>query len=332
MINTTDDNRLNQLTDWVKKLFPDEPFSITVASSDASFRRYFRLHTVNDTYILMDAPPEHENISSFINIDEFLAKFDVAVPHIFHKDEDNGFLMLSDLGDISFLKALAHGNSDTLYRAAIDELVKMQQSRPQEATAGLPLYDEKKLRDEMSLFPDWFLGRHLSIKAPESLSIIYDFLIEEIKQQPVCFVHRDYHSRNLMVCNDKSLGIIDFQDAVIGPISYDLVSLLKDCYIQWPYEQQQSWLEYYKSVAIEAKLLNYEESHHLQRWFDMTGLQRHLKVLGIFCRLNYRDGKANYLNDLPLTLQYVFDVCERYEALAPLYEFMSNTPEIVAIK
>lgn len=332
MIKTTDDNRLNQLTDWVKQIFPNEEFNITVASSDASFRRYFRLHTADNTYILMDAPPEHEDITSFIHVDVFLAKFNVSVPHIFHKDDDNGFLMLSDLGDVSFLKALAVADSNTLYRGAIDELIKMQRSIPDETMITLPLYDEKKLRNEMSLFPDWFLDRHLSLKTPETLKQVYDFLIEEIKQQPQCFVHRDYHSRNLMVCEDDSLGIIDFQDAVVGPISYDLVSLLKDCYIKWPTEQQLAWLDYYKSQAIKAKLLTDVESNNFQRWFDMTGLQRHLKVLGIFCRLNYRDGKSNYLNDLPLTLHYVFDVCERYEELAPLYQFLINTPEIMAIK
>ena len=330
MKNAINDARLNQLTTWVEKLFPDDHLNITVASSDASFRRYFRLKQNESSYIVMDAPPEHEDISSFIKIDEFLAQYDVAVPHIYAKDEDNGYLLLSDFGDTSFLKSLTSANADNLYRKAIDELISMQKTHP--ANTSLPDYDETKLRDEMSLFPDWFLSRHLDLKVPKILTAVYDFLIDEIQQQPSCFVHRDYHSRNLMVCADNTLGIIDFQDAVVGPITYDLVSLLKDCYIQWPAEQQQNWLNYYKEQAINNKLITQSQGKDLQRWFDLTGLQRHLKVLGIFCRLNYRDGKANYLNDLPLTLHYVLEVCERYKELEALYEFLTRTPQIMAIK
>ncbi len=330
MNNAINDIRLKQLTDWVKSQFPTDKLNITVASSDASFRRYFRLEKNNDTVILMDAPPEHEDINSFIIVDEFLADYNVAVPHIYAKDETHGFLILSDFGDVSFLKALAHSDADTLYREAIDELVKMQMTNT--TTISLPAYTEAKLLEEMSLFADWFLNKHLSIQAPDILSSVYDFLIKEITQQPLCFVHRDYHSRNLMVCDKNKLGIIDFQDAVVGPITYDLVSLLKDCYIQWSDEQQQAWFNYYKEQAIKNELLTSTESNNLQRWFDMTGLQRHLKVLGIFCRLNYRDGKANYLNDLPLTLHYVLEVCKRYDELLPLYRFLSSTPEIMAIK
>lgn len=330
MKNVTNDARFDQLKSWVEKLFPDDRLTITVASSDASFRRYFRLKQNDNSYIVMDAPPEHEDISSFINVDEFLSQYDVAVPHLYAKDEDNGYLLLSDFGDTSFLKALRTADADELYRKAIDELVAMQMTNTTNTT--LPDYDEAKLREEMSLFPDWFLTRHLSLQAPKMLTAVYDFLIDEIKKQPNCFVHRDYHSRNLMVCADNTLGIIDFQDAVIGPITYDLVSLLKDCYIQWPAEQQQKWLNYYKEQAINNKLITASQGNDLQRWFDLTGLQRHLKVLGIFCRLNYRDGKANYLNDLPLTLHYVLEVCERYKELETLYEFLTSTPEIMAIK
>jgi N-acetylmuramate 1-kinase len=330
MKNATNDARLNQLTTWLEKLFPDDHLNITVASSDASFRRYFRLKQNDSSYIVMDAPPEHEDISSFIKVDEFLAQYNVAVPHIYAKDEDKGYLLLSDFGDTSFLKSLTSANADNLYPKAIDELVAMQKTNP--ANTSLPDYDETKLRDEISLFPDWFLSRHLDLKAPQTLTTVYDFIIDEIQQQPNCFVHRDYHSRNLMVCADNTLGIIDFQDAVIGPITYDLVSLLKDCYIQWPAEQQQKWLNYYKEQAINNKLITRSQGNDLQRWFDLTGLQRHLKVLGIFCRLNYRDGKANYLNDLPLTLHYVLEVCERYKELEALYEFLTHTPEIMAIK
>lgn len=330
MKNVTNDARFDQLKSWVEKLFPDDRLTITVASSDASFRRYFRLKQNDNSYIVMDAPPEHEDISSFINVDEFLSQYDVAVPHLYAKDEDNGYLLLSDFGDTSFLNALRTADADELYRKAIDELVAMQMTNTTNTT--LPDYDEVKLRDEMSLFPDWFLTRHLSLQAPKMLTAAYDFLIDEIKKQPSCFVHRDYHSRNLMVCADNTLGIIDFQDAVIGPITYDLVSLLKDCYIQWPAEQQQKWLNYYIEQAINNKLITVSQGDDLQRWFDLTGLQRHLKVLGIFCRLNYRDGKANYLNDLPLTLHYVLEVCERYKELETLYEFLTSTPEIMAIK
>lgn len=329
-IDSDTDPRLWQLNEWLTAVLPYSEFSLDVASSDASFRRYFRVRQHGHSHIVMDAPPEHEDLVPFVTIAEFLGRFDIHVPKILAKNLDQGFLLLSDLGNTSYLSALSKDNADKLYQAAMDEIIKMQSASLD--GIALPLYDRDKLKQEMDLFPEWFLGRHLSLTVPDCLETVFDLLIDNALKQPHYFVHRDYHSRNLMLGDNGEVGVIDFQDAVIGPASYDLVSLLRDCYIQWPEDKLDQWIAYYLQHAQQQGLLADVQTSQFKRWFDLMGLQRHLKVLGIFCRLNYRDNKAGYMQDLPLTLQYVLRVTAQYPELADLHQFLTQTPDIMAVK
>ncbi|MEC9314428.1 MAG: phosphotransferase [Pseudomonadota bacterium] len=324
------DPRLWQVNEWLTAILPYSEFNLEVASSDASFRRYFRVHQHDHSRIVMDAPPEHEDIDSFVRIAEFLSSTGTHVPRIFAKNLEQGFLLLSDLGNTSYLSALNEQSADALYRAAIDEIIKMQLAPT--ADIELASYDDEKLLAELRLFPDWFIQKHLSLTPPPELNAVFELLIANASEQPQYFVHRDYHSRNLMLGADNEVGVIDFQDAVIGPVTYDLVSLLRDCYIEWPQNKLDNWLNYYFEQAVENQLLTGDNRSEFIRWFDLMGLQRHLKVLGIFCRLNYRDGKAGYMNDLPLTLKYVLQVTVRYPELAPLHQYLTQSPEVMAIR
>jgi hypothetical protein len=324
------DPRLWQVNEWLTAILPYSEFNLEVASSDASFRRYFRVHQHDHSRIVMDAPPEHEDIDSFVRIAEFLSSTGTHVPRIFAKNLEQGFLLLSDLGNTSYLSALNEQSADALYRAAIDEIIKMQLAPT--AAIELASYDDEKLLAELRLFPDWFIQKHLSLTPPPELNAVFELLIANASEQPRYFVHRDYHSRNLMLGADNEVGVIDFQDAVIGPVTYDLVSLLRDCYIEWPQNKLDNWLNYYFEQAVENQLLTGHNRSEFIRWFDLMGLQRHLKVLGIFCRLNYRDGKAGYMNDLPLTLKYVLQVTARYPELAPLHQYLTQSPEVMAIR
>ena len=317
-----EDQRYLQIKQWLHGIFADAAFSLTPASSDASFRRYFRVTTNDNSWIVMDAPPAHEDIKSFITIARLLAEHDLPVPLIHQQDLNNGFLLLSDFGNTAFLSVLNENSAPELYRQAIDCIIKMQSiTKP----ADLPAYDEKLLGNELALFDNWFLKRHLDLDKPAFIDDLYAFLINEARQQPQVLVHRDYHSRNLMLLADGSPGIIDFQDAVWGPVSYDLVSLLRDVYIQWPQNLVRQLLSYYHQQAIKHGIINDEVTiPQLQRWFDLMGLQRHLKILGIFCRLNYRDNKPNYLNDLALTLNYIYEVCPRYPELQKLQNYLQQ--------
>lgn len=328
-IDFNTDPRLWQINEWLTAVLPYSEFSLEVASSDASFRRYFRVLQHDHSWIVMDAPPQHEDIIPFVTIAEFLLQFDIHVPRIFAKNLEQGFLLLTDLGSRSYLSALNDSTADALYKAAIDEIVKMQLAPVYDI--AVPEYNRERLQTEMDLFPTWFLQHHLSLEAPDCLTDVFELLLDNALEQPQYFVHRDYHSRNLMLGQNQEVGIIDFQDAVIGAASYDLVSLLKDCYIEWPAEQCQHWLNYYLEQAQQHGLMTSVSFEQLERWFDLMGLQRHLKVLGIFCRLNYRDGKAGYMNDLPLTLKYVLEVSARYPELNELHQFLTQSPTIMAI-
>ncbi|MDH5766859.1 MAG: phosphotransferase [Gammaproteobacteria bacterium] len=314
------DPRLEQLNNWLSKELAIQDYTIEPASADASFRRYFRISSNNETWIAMDAPPDKEDCQPFVHIATMIENTGVQAPHIFHWNTEQGFMLLSDLGNQPYLNSLSDKTADKLYKEAMDALYKMQTIRN-----GLADYDTTLLQFEMSLFEDWYLNRHLQITLDSGLQLslksIFDLLVDNALQQPRVFVHRDYHSRNLMITHTDNPGVIDFQDAVMGAITYDLVSLLKDCYIAWPRQQLIKWLNYFR---INNPLTNNIDEDIFIRWFDLMGLQRHLKVLGIFSRLNYRDNKANYLNDLPLTLAYVIDVCQRYEDLAPLLDLFSS--------
>lgn len=323
-------SRLEQIHEWLKTVFSSTNYTIEAASSDASFRRYFRVTEQSSTYILMDAPPEKEDTSAFINVGTFLYDHGIHVPKIYARDTNAGFLLLSDFGHQPYLDQLNEQTADHLYKAAIDSLIKMQCCSTQ--IINLPTYNQTLLQQEMNLFPDWFLNKHLNIPTPDFLQTIFNRLTASALAQAQVFVHRDYHSRNLMHTTENSPGIIDFQDAVIGPISYDLVSLLRDCYIAWPDEKVQGWIEYYFAMAQQQGLLADITIEQFTQWFDWMGLQRHIKVLGIFCRLNYRDKKENYMNDLPLTLAYVRKISAKYPEFSELSLFLQHQTQIVAIQ
>jgi aminoglycoside/choline kinase family phosphotransferase len=316
-------DRLTQLQQWLDRLTANTYIDLQPASADASFRQYFRVTNKleNKSYIIMDAPPEKENCHPFIQVTDLIRGVQVNAPEIIALNMKQGFLMLDDLGNRPYLDFLNEDTAEDLYIDAIDALVKMQT-----IDAILPKYNARLLQIEMNLFETWYLNRHLDIQLnksqQESLSSVFNILIDNAQQQPQVFVHRDYHSRNLMITDNNSPGVIDYQDAVIGPITYDLVSLFKDCYIEWPGEKIEHWLDLYLARLAPARFI---EKQTLIRWFDLMGVQRHLKVLGIFARLNYRDGKAQYLDDLPLTLKYILDTCELYSELQPLQQLLEET-------
>lgn len=325
------DLRETRMRTWLAHVLNDETLHITAASSDASFRRYFRVTKNQKSFIVMDAPPELEDSKPFINVCNILQQAGVSVPEILHADLDSGFLLLTDFGQEHFLGAFGPDNTQRLYADALDALLAIQRHGD---STSLPPYDETLLMFEMSLFGDWFLGRHLGANlrgaATEVLEQTCRFLCHSALEQPQVFVHRDYHSRNLMVLPRGNPGIIDFQDAVCGPITYDLVSLLRDVYVKWPEERVTAWLEdYYQRLKhygfVQAKRAEF------YRWFDLMGVQRHLKVAGIFCRLYYRDGKAGYLRDIPLTLDYLMTVCARFEELSALHALLLDLDVATAL-
>ena len=321
---TTDSlSRESQLEDWLKSVDEYDLADVRPASADASFRRYFRVtdRCSGQTFIVMDAPPDKEDCRPFVHITTLLRNANVNAPAIISKDLDRGLLLLADLGDRQYLDYLNEDTCNKLYSDAIGALVNMQGIQDH-----LPEYNRARLHDEMALFEPWYLNEHLKVELDSQqkfvLAGIFDLLIDSALQQPRVFVHRDYHSRNLMLVDQCNPGVIDYQDAVIGPLTYDLVSLFKDCYIEWPRKRIETWLDEYLSLtSVDIPV----EREQFIRWFDFMGVQRHLKVLGIFARLNYRDGKSQYLNDLPLTLRYVVDTCRQYQELSPLLNLLKKT-------
>ena len=325
--------RLELVHDWLARQFPGQPLSVAPASADASFRRYFRI-TFDDgqTRIVMDAPPEHEDCRPFVQVAGMLHAAGVHAPEILAQDLERGLLLLTDLGSTTYLDALDASNADVLFRDALDALVKWQlASRPD----ALPPYDEALLRRELNLFPDWYVARHLGspLTAPqqEVLEQVQALLLQNILAQPRVFVHRDYMPRNLMVC-EHNPGVLDFQDAVHGPISYDVASLFRDAFISWEEERVLDWSVRYWEKARRAGLPVDADFGAFYRDLEWMGLQRHLKVLGIFARINYRDGKPNYLADTPRFVNYVRNTAARYAQLAPLArlfdELESRKPEV----
>lgn len=309
--------RYELLKQWLSEVIESNKFELKPASEDASFRSYHRLFLEDKTYIVMDAPPAQEDCRPFVGICKTLLKSGINVPVIHHMDLKQGFLVLDDFGNTLYLDKLNSTTADQLYTDAIKSIVLMQLMSE---TTGLPLYDEALLQREMALFTDWLISKHLQIELSheesQSIEKVFSILKDNALSQPQSFVHRDYHSRNLMITNENNPGVIDFQDAVHGPISYDLVSLLKDCYIKWSKQEINGWVDFYIEQSSEnGKQINREE---FQRWFDLMGVQRHLKASGIFARLSLRDGKHHYLNDVPRTLSYIVDLKEDYKELAAL--------------
>jgi len=326
-IMISSDPRLASLQQWLGSLSRHGVDSSTIrpASSDASFRRYFRIDSPTGSYIVMDAPPEKENVQPFIHVAEVFRQCAVCVPEIVEKNIDEGFLLLSDLGNTTYLQKLNEGNAHDMYLDAIDALVRIQAtSRP----GVLPEYDRTLLFNELALFPEWYVKKHLegqlSEKQAASLQKIFDLILANNLAQPQVYVHRDYHSRNLMALETGNPGILDFQDAVFGPITYDLVSLLRDAYIVWEEERVLDWVIRYWERARKAGLPVNPDIDMFYRDFEFMGLQRHLKVLGIFARLYHRDGKDAYLNDLPVVMEYTQRVASRYPELAPLAQLLDQ--------
>jgi len=319
------DARIEEIRDWLGASPGwQRDCRLEPASADASFRRYFRVWRADGaTRVVMDAPPDKEDTAPYLHVTALLAACGVHVPEIEAADTRRGLLRLEDLGRTHMLARLQSGaDPDPLYRQALDALALMQ-LRGVAAADALAPYDRAVLLREMQLLPEWYLARHMRAEASaedrDVLARTFEFLIEEALVQPVVLVHRDYHSRNLMITAARSPGVIDFQDALAGPIAYDLVSLLKDCYVNWPRERVEAWVSDYRRRLRAAGAPNGASAGQFLRWFDLIGLQRHLKVLGIFARLWYRDGKSGYLADLPRTLDYVLDVAGRYAELADFH-------------
>ena len=311
--------RTEQLSRWLELELGRRPFRLTSASNDASFRRYFRVHAEGQAALIaMDAPPQHEDCRPFVHVAGLFAAAGVHVPKVLARDLEHGFLLLSDLGDRTYLSVIEENNADRLYADSLDSLLRIQKA----SRAGeLPDYSRDLLLREMMLFPDWYcsekLGRNLTPGRRQTLEEGFALLLENNLAQPRVFVHRDYHSRNLMV-SDPNPGILDFQDAVYGPITYDLVSLLRDAYIEWPEERIIDWCIRYWERARAERLPVATDFADFYRDFEWMGAQRQLKVLGIFSRLWLRDGKEGYLRDQPLVMKYLRCTCERYRELMPI--------------
>jgi hypothetical protein len=331
------DVRLQLLQSWLEQCLPVlferegwgavPPASLTPASSDASFRRYFRWQAEGRSLILMDAPPPQEDCRPFVRIAALLADSGVHVPRILAQDLERGFLVLDDLGRQTWLEVLNADNADALFEQALQALLRFQRMPGADA---LPPYDDALLRRELQLFPDWYLQRHLGVELSDVQQAqwqrVCDLLVGSALAQPRVFVHRDYMPRNLML-SEPNPGILDFQDAVHGPISYDVTSLFKDAFLSWPEARVQAWLQRYWQLAREAGLAVPVEFAEFQRMSDLMGVQRHLKVIGIFARICHRDGKPKYLADVPRFFAYIEAVLARRPELAVLGELLASLPQ-----
>ncbi|MFA7632857.1 MAG: phosphotransferase [Thiohalomonadaceae bacterium] len=317
--------RLQQLNIWLGQILDGSSYSLEPASADASFRRYFRIQSQGELRIVMDAPPEREDSRPFVHIAHILQEVGLNVPSILAADLDQGFLLLSDLGTTSYLAALNDRTVDRLYGDALGALLTLQACGPD--AGELPPYDEALLWQEMRLFQTWYLERHLGLELSDSEQQMFNEVFQQLAQsalaQPQVTVHRDYHSRNLMVAAHNP-GILDFQDAVHGPVTYDLVSLLRDCYIAWPRARVEAWALGYQELAIDSGILRQRDEEKFLRWFDWMGVQRHFKEIGIFARLHHRDGKSGYLQDIQRTMDYIREVSGRHTELNSLHGWLED--------
>lgn len=322
------DTRLATLTRWAEQALGSDRLNVVPASADASFRRYFRVTRSDaaghESFIVMDAPPDKEDVRPFLHVANLLQAAGVHVPRAVAEDVSNGYLLLTDLGTQTFLDVLTEANANDLFDAAIDALIKWQlASKP----GVLPPYDEALLRRELSLFPDWYIAKHLQATLNDAqqatLQRMFDLIVKTNLAQSSVYVHRDYMPRNLMVSTPNP-GVLDFQDAVYGPITYDVASLFRDAFISWPEAKVIDWAARYWERARRADLPVHEDFGAFYRDMEWMGLQRHLKVLGIFARINYRDGKPKYLADTPRFLNYVRQVGQRYDDLRPLLRLLDQ--------
>jgi hypothetical protein len=317
-------NRSALLERWLTERFGAGSYTYAPASEDASFRRYFRVSAGARSFIVMDAPPEHEDCRPFLMVARLFADAGVHVPAVLDENLREGLLLLSDLGNRTYLQALGPATASALYADANDALIKLQLA----SRAGvLPEYDRALLLRELRLFPDWYVARHLGITLTPAqdqvLAGAFELILANNLAQPRVYVHRDYHSRNLMV-SEPNPGILDFQDAVHGPITYDLASLYRDAYIGWDEQRQLDWVIRYWENARKARLPVDADFSAFYRDFELMGAQRQIKVLGIFARLFHRDGKSGYLKDMPLVMSYLRKVCERYHDLNPLLKLLDE--------
>ena len=317
--------RLARLREWTQSVLPDPLLALEPASADASFRRYFRAITQAGRFVVMDAPPSHEDCRPYLHVARLFRAAGANTPEIHAENLEEGFLLLSDFGNTTYLMALDGASADRLYRDANTTLIRIQlASRPGE----LPDYDRELLLRELRLFPDWYLARHLNITLSADQRAVLDAAFEAILAntlaQPRVYVHRDWHSRNLMVTDVDNPGVLDFQDAVYGPITYDLASIYKDAYIRWEEDRVLDWLVRYWEAARKAGLPVREDFGEFYRDFEWMGAQRHIKVLGIFARLCHRDGKDGYLKDMPLVMDYLRRACGRYNGLGAFLRLLDE--------
>jgi aminoglycoside/choline kinase family phosphotransferase len=324
----TTDPRTRALANWVAQqaLAKTQPIELFNLGGDAGFRRYFRFQYPSQ-WLAVDAPPATEDTAQFVAIAQLIKQQGVRSPRVAAADAGLGFLLVEDMGDRLFFAETNADNADQLYGQAMSTLLQLQFIK--DDAALIPRYDRALLRRELDIFSEWFVGKLLghSLSAAEQhlLDDVFVQLENSALTQPQTFVHRDYHSRNLLLLDDGSLGVIDFQGALWGGVTYDLVSLLRDCYLRWPAEKVKSWALDYRQQAIGAGIIPAVSEAEFLRWFDWLGLQRHIKVLGIFARLNLRDGKTGYLNDLPLVIRYTLEVAEHYAELQPFADWFKQT-------
>ena len=315
-------NRIDRLHHWLIKTEGLAVLALTPLAGDASFRRYFRLQTPSGSYIVMDAPPPQESCQAFVAIDQQLRAAHLPAPIIYAADVTQGFMLLSDFGDTTLLKALNEQNATALYTAALQLLAKLQ-ALP---TDQLPNFDLSWLEKEWQWHQEWFLQKYLGIDStPAVVQRAYEKISATVLGQPQVFMHRDYHSANLMVRADHTLGLLDFQDAFCGPLTYDLASLLRDCYIDWPPHQVLEWARCYFNLLQAEPHFSHLTWPDFQQWFDYTSLQRHLKALLTFARKAVRDHDANYLQHIPRTLRYIINISANYPQLTHLHAFYANT-------
>ena len=316
-MQTTTDRAAARLA-WTRATLRDNSLTLQSASSDASFRSYWRTHHDGQSWIVMDSPPAQEDPRPWLKIGQQLAAAGLHVPAVHAQDLEQGFLLIEDLGNRLYLRELDEHNADALYGDAMDALLRMQAKMDHR---DLPPFDRDVLVRGLEVMPEWFLGRHLghtpTADERDVLEAAFALIIRNAQEQPRVFVHRDYHSRNLLVVERNNPGIIDFQGALAGPVTYDLASLLRDAYIVWPRERVEGWVESYRRRLRDAGAIDADvDATRFLRWFDLTGMHRHVRVLGQFYRLWYRDGKPGYLADVPRVYHYVVSVARSYPELA----------------
>jgi aminoglycoside/choline kinase family phosphotransferase len=326
--------RTTQLNHWVNSVLSipaSEENALVPISGDASFRHYYRVWIGSSSYVAVDAPPERENNAQFVALAKLLGDNNVNVPEVHHVDYEQGFMLLSDMGDELYYAALLSDNksgagaaekTDDLYNSAIECLVRIQSI--DFSSCSIPVFDADFILRELNLFPEWFVGGQLELDNYPAFHSVSSLLVDNALEQPQVLMHRDYHSRNLMIRRQNSPGILDFQDAVSGPVTYDLASLLKDCYLRWPDEKISSWIQVYITHAEAAGVLSNTDPAQLLRWFDLIALQRHIKCAGIFTRLFLRDSKSIYLQDIPRLIGYIMNTTRKYPELSPFNAWLTQ--------